>query len=241
MKGTLHPVSQYLRRLYEVFHGMGFEVLDSPEITTEQHNFDDLLIPKNHPARSMHDTFWLTDGRLPRTHTSAFQIPAMVGKKPPVRFVIPGRAFRNEATDATHEIMFVNFEGVAIDERVSLANLKSTLLEFLQRIFGADVQIKFVPSYFPFVEPGLEIYALVNNRWIEMGGAGMIHPGVIKNMGLNPEKYQGFAFGVGVERLVLLLHGIDDIRLLYGGNLRFLSQFTTDEPMKTVTAAKGRA
>src|SRR3990167_4181416 len=190
--GTLHPITQYLRRAISVFHEMGFEVLDSPEIVDEKHNFDDLRIPKDHPARRMHDTFWMTDGRLPRTHTSAHQIPAMHNKKPPVRFVIPGRAFRNEATDATHEIMFLNFEGVAIDEAgtISLAHLKGTLQEFFRRMYGSAIKSKFVPSYFPFVEPGLEVWVEMQGKWFEMLGAGMIHPGVIANMGLDPEKCQ---------------------------------------------------
>ena len=227
--GTLHPITLYLRRAIEVFHSMDFTVLDSPEITTESHNFDELLIPRNHPARGMHDTFWLTDGRLPRTHTSAFQIPAMKDKQLPVRFVVPGRAFRNEATDQTHEIMFMNFEGVAIGTDVSLANLKATLLNFLQTMYGADADLKFVPSYFPFVEPGLEVYAKLGEKWLEIGGAGMIHPGVLKNMGVDPEKYQGFAFGMGIDRLVMLQYGVEDIRLFYNGNLRFLEQFKVDE------------
>lgn len=227
MPGSLHPITQYLRRAIAVFKDMGFTVLDSPEVTSERHNFDDLRMPKDHPARRMQDTFWLIDGRLPRTHTSAHQIPAMKNATPPVRFVIPGRAFRNEATDATHEIMFLNFEGVAIDERgkITLAHLKGTLLKFLKTMYGADVAVKLVPSFFPFTEPGLEIYAKVKGRWIEMGGAGMVHPGVMTNMGLDPEKFQGFAFGMGLDRLVMLQHGIDDIRLFYSGNLRFLKQF----------------
>lgn len=226
MTGSLHPISLYLRRAIDVFTSMKFQVLDSPEITTEANNFDDLLIPRDHPARGMHDTFWLTDGRLPRTHTSAFQIPAMKDRKPPVRFLIPGRAFRNEATDSTHEIMFMNLEGVAIGTDVSLANLKATLQTFLQTMYGAQTELKFVPSYFPFVEPGLEIYAKLGNKWLEIGGAGMIHPGVLTNMGVNPDKYQGFAFGMGIDRLVMLQYGIEDIRLFYNGNMRFLEQFT---------------
>lgn len=240
--GTLHPITLYLRQAIDVFHSLGFSVLDSPEIVTERNNFDDLLIPRNHPARGMHDTFWLTDGRLPRTHTSAFQIPAMKDRTPPVRFIVPGRAFRNEATDATHEIMFVNFEGVAIAENVSLAHLKGTIQTFIQLLNGADTNVKFVPSYFPFVEPGLEVYAKVRGQWIEMGGAGMIHPGVLKNMGVDPKKYQGFAFGFGLDRLVLLKYGIEDVRLLYSGNLRFLGQFRlaggTEEARPLATTVK---
>jgi phenylalanyl-tRNA synthetase alpha chain len=173
----------------------------------------------------MHDTFWLTDGRLPRTHTSAYQIPAMQGRTPPVRFVVPGRAFRNEATDATHEIMFMNFEGIAIDRNVSLAHLKGTLLRFMREVYGADADVRFVPSYFPFVEPGLEIYTKIKGRWVEMGGAGTIHPRVLTNMGVDQTKYQGFAFGMGIDRLVMMKYGVEDVRHLYSGNLRFLGQF----------------
>ena len=236
--GTLHPITLYLRQAIDVFRDLGFDVLDSPEIVSERNNFDDLLIPKNHPARSMHDTFWLTDGRLPRTHTSSYQIPAMKDRQPPVRFVVPGRAFRNEATDQTHEIMFVNFEGVAISEDISLAHLKGTIQTFMQSMYGSDTLVKFVPSYFPFVEPGLEIYAKVGTRWIEMGGAGMIHPGVLKNMGVDPKKYQGFAFGMGVDRLVMLKYGIEDIRLLYSGNLRFLQQFKLTDQVEETASEK---
>lgn len=224
-RGTLHPITQYLRRAMSFFGEMGFDVLDSPEITTEHFNFDALRIPADHPARTMHDTFWLTDGRLPRTHTSAFQIPAMKDHKPPVRLLIPGRVFRNEATDATHETTFYQLEGFVIDETASLAHLKGLLSQFVNHMYGADTEVLFVPAYFPFVEPGIEMHVKVNGRWIEMLGAGMIHPEVLENMGVNPNKYQGFAFGMGVDRLVMLAHGIDDIRHLYGGSLRFLHQF----------------
>lgn len=225
LPGTLHPVTQYLRRAISVFHEMGFEVLDSPEIVTEKHNFDDLRIPRDHPARTMHDTFWLTDGRLPRTQTSAHQIPAMKGQKPPVRFLVPGRVFRNEATDATHETTFTQLEGFVIDETANLAQLKGTLTSFIHTMYGSQTDIRFVPGYFPFVEPGLEVFMEFKGKWVEMLGAGMIHPGVLENMGVDPEKYQGFAFGMGIDRMVMLGHGIDDIRYLYSGNLRFLRQF----------------
>lgn len=223
--GTLHPITQYLRRAIHVFTEMGFEVLDSPEIVSEHNNFDDLLIPPNHPARTMHDTFWLKDGRLPRTHTSAHQIPALASKKPPVRLIIPGRVFRNEATDSSHEINFLNLEGVAIGKDITLANLKATLLTYIHTMYGPSAEVKFVPSYFPFVEPGLELYMKHRGKWLEMLGAGMIHPGVLKNMGLDPKQYQGFAFGMGIDRFAMLAHRIDDIRDLFGGNLRFLKQF----------------
>lgn len=222
---SLHPINSYLRRAVKAFKKIGFVVLDSPEVVTEKNNFDDLLIPHDHPARDMQDTFWLENGKLPRTHTSAFQIPAMENKKPPVRFLIPGRVFRNEATDATHEVTFYQLEGFAIDKDINLTNLKGTLEYFLKTMYGSDIETKFLPSYFPFVEPGLEVHIKLGNRWLEVMGAGMIHPGVIKNMGLDPNKYQGFAFGMGIDRLVAIAHNIEDIRHFYSGNLRFLSQF----------------
>lgn len=222
---SLHPINLYLRRAIKAFKKNGFIVLDSPEIVSEKNNFDDLLIPHDHPARDMQDTFWFNNGMLPRTHTSAFQIPAMKNKKPPVRFLIPGRVFRNEATDATHEVTFYQLEGFVIDKSVNLANLKATLQNFLKIMYGSDIETKFLPSYFPFVEPGLEVHIKLGNRWLEVMGAGMIHPGVIKNMGLNQNTFQGFAFGMGIDRLVAIANNIEDIRHFYSGNLRFLEQF----------------
>lgn len=227
--GSLHPITQYLRRAIAVFKGMGFTVLDSPEIVSEQHNFDDLRVAADHPARRMQDTFWLKDGRLPRTQTSAHQVPGMQDKTPPVRLLVPGRVFRNEATDATHETTFHQLEGFVIDESTSLAHLKDTLTRFLQAMYGADTDVRFVPGYFPFVEPGLEVFMRWGDTWLEILGAGMIHPEVLEKMGVDPERYQGFAFGMGVERLVMLGHGIDDIRHFYSGNLRFLKQFEVQQ------------
>lgn len=223
--GTLHPITQYLRRAIAVFTQMGFEVLDSPEIALERHNFDDMLIPPDHAGRSMQDTFWLKDGRLPRTHTSAAQVPAMQTRKPPVRLIIPGRVFRNERTDARHETMFCNLEGLVIDSTANLATLKGTLTEFFKRMYGEEQAIKFMPDYFPYVEPGIQAFTNFQGKWMEVLGAGMVHPGVLENMGLNPQEHQGFAFGMGIDRMVMLAHGIDDIRYLYSGNLRFLRQF----------------
>jgi len=173
----------------------------------------------------MQDTFWLKDGRLPRTHTSAAQIPSMQGKTPPVRYIIPGRVFRNERTDASHETNFYQLEGFVIDTAITLANLKGTLTDFIHKMYGSDRRLKFVPSYFPYVEPGLEVYMEWKGGWLELLGAGMIHPGVIQNMDLDPDRYQGFAFGLGIDRMVMLTHGIDDVRYVYSGNLRFLKQF----------------
>ncbi len=227
-QGSLHPITQYMRRSLAFFLERGFEVVDSPEITTERHNFDDLRIPADHPARTMHDTFWLTDGRLPRTHTSAYQIPAMKGRTPPVRLVIPGRVFRNEATDATHETNFFQLEGLVVGESVSLAELKGMLTDFISHMYGSDTETLFVPAYFPFVEPGLEMHARIKGAWVEMLGAGMIHPGVLERMGLDPNTVQGFAFGMGIDRFAMMAHGVDDVRQFYGGSLRFLNQFKGD-------------
>ncbi len=224
-RGTLHPITQYLRRAMDVFSQLGFEVLDSPEIATEKHNFDDMLIPADHPGRNLQDTFWLKDGRLPRTHTSAAQVPSMQGRKPPVRFIIPGRVFRNERTDARHETTFYNLEGLVIEEAANLASLKGTLIEFFRAMYGDTQTIRFMPDYFPYVEPGIQAFTNFQGKWMEVLGAGMVHPRVLENMGVNPSQYQGFAFGMGIDRMVMLAHGIDDIRYLYSGNLRFLRQF----------------
>ncbi|MCD6422432.1 phenylalanine--tRNA ligase subunit alpha [bacterium] len=225
MAGSLHPLTIFLRQAISVFEEMGFEVVEGPEIETEWYNFDSLRVPEWHPARDVQDTFYLGDGRLLRTHTSAMQVRAMEKRKPPVRIVVPGRVFRNEATDASHEANFYQLEGFAIDRSITMAHLKGTLVKFVQEIFGEKIEYKFVPEHYPFVEPGMDMAIKVKGKWMEVLGSGMIHPEVLKNMGVNPEKFQGFAFGMGVDRLAMILAGFSDVRLSYRGDLRFLKQF----------------
>lgn len=235
--GHLHPLTQFLRRIEDIFLSMGFAVLDGPEVETPKYNFDLLNIPKDHPARDAWDTFYLEGGFLLRTHTSPMQLRAMETRKPPVRLLIPGRTFRHEATDASHETTFYQYEGLVIDQCISAANLLDTLQRFFQSLFNQEVKIKARTSFFPFTEPSLEIAmsclicagrgcsVCKKTGWLEMLGAGMVHPQVLKNMKINPEKYSGFAFGGGVDRLMMLYHGVNDIRLSYSGDLRFLEQF----------------
>ncbi len=235
--GHLHPITQFQRKIEDIFLSMGFEVLDGQEIETPKYNFDLLNIPKDHPARDMWDTFYLEKGLVLRTHTSPMQIRAMETRKPPVRLIVPGRTFRHEATDASHETTFNQYEGLVIDKGISVRNLLSTLEGFFQSLFGKDVKIKANGSYFPFTEPSLEISmsclichgdgcsVCKKTGWLEMLGAGMVHPKVLKNMGVDPNEYSGFAFGGGTERLMMLYHGINNIRLSYKGDLNYLEQF----------------
>ncbi len=235
--GHLHPITQFQRKIEDIFLSMGFEILDGPEIETPKYNFDLLNIPKDHPARDMWDTFYLEKGLVLRTHTSPMQLRAMETRKPPVRLLVPGRTFRREATDASHETTFHQYEGLVIDECVNARNLLSTLEDFFQALFGKELKIKANSSFFPFTEPSLEISmscllchgdgcsVCKQTGWLEMLGAGMVHPQVLKNMNVNPDKYSGFAFGGGIERLMMLYHGIDDIRLSYKGDLNYLEQF----------------
>lgn len=237
-RGHLHPVTLMMRDIAEIFGDMGFAVADGPEVETEYYNFDALNIPKDHPARDMWDTFWLRDEKglerlLLRTHTSPVQVHYMEAHKPPIRIVVPGKCYRYEATDATHETQFYQFEGLMIGERVSLANLKGVLSAFFERVFGRPMPIRFRPSYFPFTEPSVEIdMGWTDTRgnvekWIEVMGAGMVHPNVLKAGGIDPEKWQGFAFGGGVERFTMLKYGIPDVRALYTGDMRLIKQFPT--------------
>lgn len=230
-RGHLHPLTQAMDKACDIFQSMGFEIADGPELETEYYNFDALNIPKDHPARAMHDTFWIKSEKnkehlLLRTHTSNVQIRYMESHNPPFRIVVPGRVFRYEATDATHEIQFYQMEGLMVDEKTNMANLKAVVRIFLQKFFSDDkIEIRFRPSYFPFVEPGVEIDMKFNDKWLEIAGAGMVHPKVLENAKFNPSQYQGFAFGVGVDRLVMIKQKIDDVRLFYSGDLRFIKQF----------------
>lgn len=225
-KGHLHPITQTIRELRAIFADMGFEVADGPEFEGEFHNFDALNFPKDHPARDMQDTFWTkTPGKLLRTHTSNVQIHYLQTHKPPVRIIVPGKVFRNEATDATHEAQFYQLEALYVDKKVTLADLKGTLEKMFRKFFSDDVEIRFRPSFFPFTEPSVEVDMRWKDAWLEMGGAGLVHPNVLKNVGLDPAQWQGFAFGFGLDRITMLKHGITDVRLSYQGDLRFINQF----------------
>ncbi len=241
--GRPHPVTRVLEELGDIFIGMGFEVVEGPEVEWDYYNFEALNIPKEHPARDNMATFWLEDGRvgdramLLRTHTSPMQVRVMEKKRPPVRIIVPGKVFRYEATDATHIPMFQQLEGLAVDKGITMADLKGTLYEFARRFFGQDRKVRFRCDYFPFVEPGVEMAISCaacggdgcrlcgQSGWIEILGAGMVHPRVLERVGIDPEEYTGFAFGMGVERIPMLRYGINDIRLFYGSDLRFLRQF----------------
>lgn len=236
-KGHLHPVTLAVRSIYDIFRDMGFEIALGPEIETEFYNFDALNVPPDHPARDMQDTFWLEpEGRksrgfvegikkVLRTHTSPVQVRYMESHKPPIRIIVPGKTFRNEATDATHEAQFFQVEGLYVDKQVSLAQLKGTLEHFFKKFFGSGVEIRFRPSYFPFVEPGVEVDIFFNGKWLEVFGAGLVHPKVLAAAGHDPATFQGFAFGGGLDRLVMIKHGLADIRLLYNADLRVVNQF----------------
>lgn len=238
VKGHIHPITRVMNELTGIFSELGFEVALGPDIEDEYHNFDALNVPKDHPARDMQDTFWLTDpGKLLRTHTSNVQIRYMENHKTPLKIVAPGKVFRYEATDRTHEVAFHQMEGLLVGENISLANLKYYLNNFLRKLFGDDIKTQFRPGYFPFVEPGVEIDlecfrckgkgcpTCSHSGWIEVLGAGMVHPNVLNSVGINPETHTGFAFGLGLDRLVMLKYGIDDVRMLYNGDLRLIDQF----------------
>jgi phenylalanyl-tRNA synthetase alpha chain len=243
-RGHIHPMSQLSRDIEDMFERMGFLVIEGPELESDYYNFTALNIPSDHPARDMQDTFYIDsrskDGNpdmVMRTHTSPMQVRAMQKYGAPLRCVVPGRVFRNEATDATHDTTFNQIEGLMIGENVSLANLSAILKEVLSGIFEQEITLRIRPGYFPFVEPGLEIDmactickgakcpACKHTGWLEMLGAGMIHPNVLRYGGIDPEKYSGFAFGIGLTRLALMKYKIDDIRLFNGNDLRFLEQF----------------
>jgi phenylalanyl-tRNA synthetase alpha chain len=223
--GSLHPITRTLRRMQQIFGRAGFEIHTGPEVEDEYHNFTALNIPEDHPARAMHDTFYLDSGKLLRTHTSPVQIRAMQAQGAPIRLIAPGRVYRCDS-DLTHTPMFTQVEGLAIDRDVSFANLKALLYEFLANFFERQVELRFRPSYFPFTEPSAEVDVLSESgRWIEVLGCGMVHPNVLGNVGIDAGAFQGYAFGMGVERLAMLRYGVDDLRLFFENDLRFLRQF----------------
>ncbi len=230
--GGLHPVTRTLERVTTLFESMGFDVADGPEIETDYYNFSALNQPEDHPARSMHDTFYLAGEHGPseqyllRTHTSPIQIHYMEANRPPIKVISPGRVYRVDS-DATHSPMFHQLEGLWIDETATFANLKGTVREFLRRYFELDdLEVRFRPSYFPFTEPSAEIDMTFKDGWLEIGGCGMVHPQVLRNVKIDPDTYQGFAFGMGLDRLAMLRYGVNDLRLFFKGDLRFLRQFS---------------
>lgn len=223
--GTLHPVTRTLRRMQRIFAHAGFEVHTGPEIETEYYNFTALNIPEDHPARAMHDTFYLESGLLLRTHTSPVQIRAMEKHGVPIRLIAPGRVYRCDS-DLTHTPMFTQVEVLAVDRGISFANLKSFVYEFLSSFFERDVELRFRASYFPFTEPSAEVDVLSESgRWLEILGCGMVHPTVLQGVGVDAEEYTGYALGFGVERLAMLRYGVDDLRLFFENDMRFLEQF----------------
>ncbi len=234
--GGLHPVTRVRRRIEQIFRNAGFTIEDGPEIEDEWHNFEALNIPANHPARAMHDTFYFPDGRLLRTHTSPVQIRAMKDRKPPFRVIAPGRVYRCDS-DMTHTPMFHQVEGLVVDEGITFANLKAVLHGFMKSLFEKDVKMRLRPSYFPFTEPSAEVdiscvscggtgcRVCKNTGWVEVAGCGVVHPNVLRAVGVDPERYTGYAFGMGIDRLTMLRYNVNDIRLYFENDLRFLKQF----------------
>ncbi len=235
--GLVHPITLVRQEIEEIFLEMGYTVEEGPEAESDEYNFTALNIPPDHPARDMQDTFYLEGGGLLRTHTSPVQVRTMLKTRPPLKIICPGRCFRRDALDATHSPVFHQVEGLAVDRGLGLADLKGTLLEMGRRLFGRKVRVRLAPSYFPFVEPGAEFSVSCflcegagcrtckRSGWIEMGGAGMVHPAVFEGVGYDAEAWTGFAFGFGIERMAMVKFDIDDIRLLYENDLRFLEQF----------------
>lgn len=234
--GGLHPVTRSRRRIEQIFRGGGFIVADGPEIEDDWHNFEALNIPADHPARAMHDTFYFGDGRLLRTHTSPVQVRYLQSHEPPVRIIVPGRVYRNDS-DMTHTPMFHQLEGLVVDEGISFANLKAVLHGFMQEFFEKDVGMRLRPSYFPFTEPSAEVdiscvacggsgcRVCKNTGWLEVAGCGVVHPNVLRAVSIDSERYTGYAFGFGIDRLTMLRYDVDDLRLFFENDLRFLRQF----------------
>lgn len=235
--GALHPLNAVLNDLIDIFRSMGFDVVDGPEVETDYYNFEALNVPKDHPARDMQDTFYLTENLLLRTQTSAAQIRTMEKRKPPIRIICPGRVYRSDDVDATHSPVFHQVEGLVVDKGITMCDLKGTLEQMAKEIYGSDTKVKFRPSFFPFTEPSVEVDVSCSecggtgcrvckgSGWIEILGAGMVHPKVLEGCGIDPEEYSGFAFGIGLDRLTTTRHKISDIRLLFENDLRFLKQF----------------
>ncbi len=236
-KGHQHPIPQMIAEINNIFAEVGFVFAEGPEAETEVYNFDKLNVAKDHPSRDMQDTFWfknkdVSEPMVLRTHTSPVQARFMETHEPPIRMIVPGKVFRNEATDATHEAQFYQLEGLHIDKGVHLGHLKGTLEYFFSKFFSGRTEVRFRPSFFPFVEPGVEVDmklldgdSKLAGKWIEVMGAGMVHPNVLRNCGIDPEVYSGYAFGIGVDRLGVMRYGVEDIRDYYTGDLRFVNQF----------------
>ena len=235
--GHLHPLTQAQRELENIFIGMGFSIAEGPEVEKDYYNFQALNIPENHPARDTQDTFYITDNILLRSQTSPVQVRVMEHQKPPIRIISPGRVYRSDALDATHSPLFHQLEGLVIDKGITMGDLKGTLAVFAKKMFGEETKIRFRPHHFPFTEPSAEVDVSCfvcggkgcrlckGEGWIEILGAGMVHPFVLSNCGIDPEEYSGFAFGLGIERITMARYGIDDIRLFYENDERFLEQF----------------
>ncbi|MBQ4119323.1 MAG: phenylalanine--tRNA ligase subunit alpha [Clostridia bacterium] len=236
-KGKLHPLNTVLDDMIDIFTSMGFDVVDGPEVETDHYNFECLNVPQDHPARDMQDTFYLAENLLLRTQTSAAQIRTMENRKPPIRVICPGRVFRADEVDATHSPVFHQIEGLVVDKGITMCDLKGVLEEFAHEIYGKDTAVKFRPSFFPFTEPSVEVDVTCSecggkgcrvckgSGWIEILGAGMVHPNVLRSCGIDPEEYSGFAFGIGLDRLTTTRYKISDIRLLFENDKRFLEQF----------------
>jgi phenylalanyl-tRNA synthetase alpha chain len=236
-RGVVHPLTRVQDEIVRIFAGLGFSVAEGPEIETDAYNFEALNIPRDHPARDMQDTFYLSPETLLRTHTSPVQIRAMRAQKPPVRIICPGTVYRRDVADITHSPMFHQVEGLAVDRGITMADLKGTLTLFAQEMYGPRSKIRFRPSFFPFTEPSAEVDVLCflcggtgcrackQSGWLEILGSGMVHPQVLKNVGYDPEQVTGWAFGMGIERIAMLKYGVDDIRLFFENDLRFLRQF----------------
>ena len=235
--GSLHPLNQTLADMIDIFQSMGFDVVDGPEIETDHYNFEALNVPADHPARDMQDTFYLADNLLLRTQTSAAQIRTMETRKPPIRIICPGRVYRADEVDATHSPVFHQVEGLVVDKGITMCDLKGVLEQFAHEIYGKDTKVRFRPSFFPFTEPSVEVdvscpecggkgcRVCKGEGWIEILGAGMVHPRVLSGCGIDPEEYSGFAFGIGLDRLTTTRYKISDIRLLFENDARFLQQF----------------